>query len=59
MLVVDGAALLDEPAELERRMQLESPWRMACRTHVRGSDGHIELWTPNWGGWPDVDEPGT
>jgi hypothetical protein len=35
-------------------MQLEPPWRMACKTHVRG-EGQLELWTPNWGGWPDVE----
>jgi ferredoxin len=57
VLVVEGAALLDEAGELEGRMQLESPWRMACKTHVRG-DGHIELWTPNWGGWPDLEPRG-
>jgi ferredoxin len=54
VLVVDGAALLDEPGELERNMQLEPPWRMACKTHVRG-EGQIELWTPNWGGWPEIE----
>jgi ferredoxin len=54
VLVIEGASLLDEPSELERRMQLETPWRMACKTHVRGS-GLVELWTPNWGGWPDDD----
>ena len=54
MLVIDGAASLDEPGDLERAMQLEPPWRMACKTHVR-ADGRVELWTPNWGGWPDVD----
>jgi ferredoxin len=53
VLVIEGASLLDEPGELERRMQLESPWRMACKTHVH-TDGFVELWTPNWGGWPDL-----
>jgi ferredoxin len=69
VLVIEGAALLDDPGELELRMQLESSWRMACKTHVRADGrggetelggrgqepGFVELWTPNWGGWPDLD----
>ncbi len=49
VLVINGAELLEPPNELERRMQLESGWRMACQTRVRGSDGLIELWTWHWG----------
>jgi ferredoxin len=55
VLVVEGRELLGEPGELEQRMQLEPPWRMACKTHVRADAGVVELWTPNWGGWPDAD----
>jgi ferredoxin len=53
VLVIAGAQLLDPPGELERAMQLEPPWRMACQTRIRGS-GVIELWTANWGGWPKL-----
>ena len=52
VLVISGARLLDEPNALEQAMQLDPPWRMACQTRVR-APGHIELWTPNWGGWPE------
>lgn len=52
VLVIDGAQLLDDPGELERRMDLAVPWRMACQTRVVGS-GELELWTPHWGGWPE------
>jgi len=52
VLVVEGAALLDPPGELERQMQLEPGWRMACQTRVRGR-GHVVLWTFHWGGEPD------
>jgi ferredoxin len=48
VLVVDGSALLEPPGELEQGMELESPWRMACQTRVRGH-GRLELWTPHWG----------
>lgn len=51
VLVVSGAELLDPPGELERRMQLEPGWRMACQTRVRSS-GHLVLWTFHWGGEP-------
>ncbi|PRQ07271.1 2Fe-2S iron-sulfur cluster-binding protein [Enhygromyxa salina] len=47
--VVRGAELLDAPGELERRMQLDPGWRMACKTRVaRG--GQLQLWIPHWGG---------
>jgi 2Fe-2S ferredoxin len=51
VLVVEGADLLDPPGELERQMQLEAPWRMACQTRVRGP-GRLRLWTFHWGGDP-------
>lgn len=53
VLVIDGSRLLDEPGELERAMDLESGWRMACQTRLRATHGLVRLWTPNWGGWPD------
>ena len=56
VLVVAGAEHLSAAGELERAMALEPGWRMACQTRVAQS-GEIELWTPNWGGLPDVDDP--
>jgi ferredoxin len=53
VLVIDGAHLLDPAGALERAMQLEQGWRMACQTRVRARDGLVRLWTPNWGGWPE------
>jgi ferredoxin len=52
VLVIEGAQLLSEPGELERRMGLEQGWRMACQTRVY-RPGRLELWTPHWGGWPE------
>lgn len=49
VLVVTGGEQLDAPGELERRMQLAPPWRMACQTRVSG-EGLVELWTAHWGG---------
>ena len=49
VLVVHGAQLLDGVGELERHMQLEPGWRMACQTHVRRA-GQLHLWIPHWGG---------
>ena len=46
VLVVRGAEHLDAPGELERAMQLEPPWRMACQVRVLG-EGEVELWTPH------------
>lgn len=51
VLVVSGSELLGPAGELEREMQLEPGWRMACQTRVRGS-GHMVLWTFHWGGDP-------
>lgn len=52
VLVVRGAELLDEPGVLERAMQLEPPWRMACQTRVIAT-GRLDIWTPAWGGDPE------
>lgn len=49
VLVIAGTQHLDSPGELERRMQLEPGWRMACKTRVVAREGQIELWTPHWG----------
>ena len=54
VLVVAGAEHLSPTNELERAMALEPGWRMACQTRV-DQTGEIELWTPHWGGWPDLD----
>lgn len=49
VLVIGGEHLLEPANELERRMQLEPGWRMACQTRVREGDGLVVLWTPHWG----------
>lgn len=49
VFVVTGSDLLEPVAQLERRMQLEPSWRMACQTRVRQAEGLVELWTPHWG----------
>ncbi len=54
VLVITGADLLAPAGELERRMQLPPPWRMACQTRVRADAGLVELWTPHWG---ELDPP--
>lgn len=51
VLVSAGSDLLAPPNALERAMQLEPPWRMACQTRVSGA-GEVVLWTPHWGGAP-------
>lgn len=51
VLVVAGDELLEPAGELERRMQLEPGWRMACQTRVRAA-GEVTLWTFHWGGEP-------
>ncbi|KIG14764.1 hypothetical protein DB30_06350 [Enhygromyxa salina] len=51
--VVSGAQLLDTAGELERQMQLEPGWRMACKTHVQ-RPGLLQLWIPHWGGDPSA-----
>jgi ferredoxin len=53
VLVVSGADLLEPAGALERVMQLEPDWRMACQTRVRKADGVVELWTPHWGARED------
>ena len=54
VLVVSGAEQLGPAEALERAMELEPPWRMACQTRVEG-EGQIELWTAHWGGWPSLE----
>ena len=51
VLVISGAELLEPAGELERAMELEPGWRMACQTRVRGH-GRVVLWTFHWGGEP-------
>ncbi|PRQ05906.1 hypothetical protein ENSA5_00180 [Enhygromyxa salina] len=53
--VVEGAELLNAPGELERDMELEPGWRMACQTRVR-APGRLHLWTPHWGGSPTAED---
>ena len=47
--VLVGAELLDDPGPLERQMQLDPGWRMACKTRVSARTGALRLWTPHWG----------
>jgi ferredoxin len=54
VLVLAGEEHLEDPGELEKRMNLESGWRMACQTRMASGDAAAEvtIWTPAWGGWP-------
>lgn len=55
VLVLAGDEHLDRAGPLERAMQLEPGWRMACQTRVESSveTDTIVIWTPAWGGWPE------
>lgn len=55
VLVLAGGQHLASPGELERRMNLEQGWRMACQTRVNVDDASAEIviWIPAWGGWPE------
>ena len=55
VFVLSGEQHLAGAGELERRMQLEPGWRMACQARVI-SDAladEVVIWIPAWGGWPE------
>lgn len=50
--VLEGAAHLGPPTDLETRWALEPGWRLACQARIFTADdapGEIVLWSPTWG----------
>jgi ferredoxin len=58
VLVLAGEQHLADASELERRMNLEPGWRMACQTRLASDDSEatVTIWIPAWGGWPECSD---